>query len=275
MGKTGSKKPRGRTWLVIAAAVLLLYVVQRFFVLEAFKIPSETMVPTLVVGDHIFVNKAAYGLFNPFTRRIWVRFDDPAYGDVVVFVKPSLAEQGAAGPGPMPEFYEQSEMTGEDFIKRVVALGGDTVEMRDDVLHINGHAVPRCRIGGSTFESYNRIRDEWEGRSAELWLESNRGVVYTVIEERDGPSSSFGPILVPEGQAFVLGDNRDNSNDSRYWGSVPYDNIVGRANLIWCSDQPQEGLNSERIGRDVMDEPELTAEQAAASADCPRIRLRE
>jgi signal peptidase I len=269
-----ARKSASREYFESIGLAVLVAVVLRLFVVEAFKIPSESMVPTLMVGDHIFVSKYLYGISLPFSNKRLVRFAAPARGEVVVFVKPSVEEQtGAPPPVPMPEFFEKYEMVGSDFIKRIVGLPGDRVEMKDDVLFVNGAEVPRCRVGRRTYRSLDRVRGKWEDHVGELWVEQLGDYMYTVIEEASGPVSSFGPMTVPDDQVFVLGDNRDNSNDSRYWGSVPFDNIKGRAMVIWWSNRPPHGFQWDRFGDFIMSDPELDAKQLEALEKCDRIEM--
>ncbi|MBW2530636.1 MAG: signal peptidase I, partial [Deltaproteobacteria bacterium] len=266
-----ARKGARREYLESVGVAVLVAVVLRLFVIEAFKIPSESMVPTLMVGDHIFVSKYRYGLSIPFANKRLVRFLAPARGEVVVFVKPSFAEQ-TGGVSDTPVFDEEYEMVGKDFIKRIAALPGDLVELREDVLWVNGESVPRCRVGRQTYRTLNRLTGRWEDDEAELWIERNGEHLYTVIEETEGPLSNFGPARVPDDQVFVLGDNRDNSNDSRYWGSVPFDNIKGRAMFIRWSNRRPHGFQWDRVGNSIMSEPTLSPEQQAALARCPDMR---
>lgn len=182
---------------------LLVALVIRTFVVQAFKIPSGSMIPTLEVGDHILVNKFIYGFRIPYTRIRLLPFTKPQRGDVIVFVYP--------------------EDTSKDFIKRVVAVGGDTVEIRDKKVFVNGKP--------------------WEDPHA----------VFTdprVIPRGVDPRDNFGPVKVPEEELFVLGDNRDNSRDSRYWGFVHVGEVKGKAFLIYYSwDSANHGIRWNRIGR--------------------------
>lgn len=264
-----AKKSVGREYFESIGVAILVAVILRLFVLEAFKIPSESMVPTLMVGDHIFVTKYLYGISLPFSNKRLIHFADPDRGEVIVFVKPSIEEQTGFPPQvQMPSFFEEYEMVGKDFIKRIVALPGDEVQMKDDVLYINKKKVPRCKVGTRTYRSLNKIRDKWEDHEGELWVEKHGDYIYTIVEEVDAVPFNFGPITVPEGQVFVLGDNRDNSNDSRYWGSVPIDNIKGRAGMIWWSNRRPHGFQWDRVGDFIMHYPELTDEQEAALEKC-------
>jgi signal peptidase I len=162
----------------------------RAFFFQAFEIPSGSMEPTLLVGDHILVNKFIYGIRIPFTGKRWPRFRKPRRGDVVVFVYP----------------VDRSK----DFIKRVIGASGDTVEIRNKTIFINGREV--------------------EDPHAHFY--SN--VIYPGDEV---PRDNMGPIKVPDGALFVMGDNRDNSYDSRFWGFVPVRDVVGEALIIYWSSR--------------------------------------
>jgi signal peptidase I len=228
------------------------------------------MVPTLMVGDHIFVSKYLYGITIPFTNRRIVRFAAPAHGEVVVFAKPSHEEQYGSMPDSIDAF--EDEMAGKDFIKRIVGVAGDRVELREDVLWVNGEEVPRCQIGRKVYRSYNRFSGKWENAEGQLWVERHGEFLYTVVEDDHGPVTTFGPITVPNDQVFLLGDNRDNSNDSRYWGPVPVDNIKGRAMIIWWSNRRPHGFQWDRVGRLIMTDPELDAEHERELERCSMLR---
>ncbi|MGF1650129.1 MAG: signal peptidase I [Hyphomicrobiaceae bacterium] len=209
------------TGKIIIQALLLALVVRVFFY-QPFNIPSGSMKSTLLVGDYLFVSKLSYGYsrhtfpYSPplFSGRIWS--GDPKLGDVVVFKLP------------------RDNTT--DYIKRVVGLPGDTVQMRDGVLFINGEAVPKERDG------YFETRDD-DGRLVRIpkYRETlPNGVVYHVLDERqNGPADNTRVFTVPDGHYFMMGDNRDNSTDSRIaWGGVdfvPHENLVGRAEIIFFS----------------------------------------
>lgn len=263
-----ARKGVAREYFESIGVAILVAVVLRMFCIEAFKIPSESMVPTLMVGDHIFVSKYLYGISVPFINKRVVRFAAPARGDVVVFVKPSRAEQaGVALEYFGDEFPEP--MAGTDFIKRIVGLPDDLVEMRDDVLFINGKEIPRCRVGTAKYRARDELRQKWVDEVGELWVEELGDRRYTILETRDDqPFEDFGPVKVGYDQVFVLGDNRDNSNDSRSWGMVPVDNIKGRASVIWWSNRRPHGFQWNRVGTFIMNEPELTAEQRSALDRC-------
>jgi signal peptidase I len=200
----------------VALAVALLL---RAFVVEAFQIPSGSMIPTLEIGDHIFVSKFAYGIGIPFTNKKIVEFSDPQRGDIIVFRYP---------PDPST-----------DFIKRVVGLPGDSVELRHNQVFINGKPMPRERVAGTC--RYNEGRSPEEARDCELWIEILDSKAHKVFQDPNQPPQDWGPRLVPPRSVFVMGDNRDNSRDSRVWGFVPYDNMKGRALIVWWSRDPAYG----------------------------------
>ena len=263
-----ARKGVAREYFESIGIAVLIAVVLRMFCVEAFKIPSESMVPTLMVGDHIFVSKYLYGVSVPFLNKRVVRFAAPARGDVVVFVKPSRAEQA----GVALEYFGDEvpePMAGTDFIKRIVGLPDDIVEMKDDILFINGVQIPRCRVGTAKYRAKDEMRQKWVDEVGELWIERLGERQYTILETRDDqPFENFGPAKVGYDQVFVLGDNRDNSNDSRSWGMVPYDNIKGRASVIWWSNRRPHGFQWDRVGTFIMNDPQLTDEQRRALEKC-------
>ncbi|MCC5882965.1 MAG: signal peptidase I [Halomonas sp.] len=183
--------------------VLLVVLLLRSFLVEPFQIPSGSMRPTLEVGDFILVNKFAYGLRLPVTHTRFVELGEPERGDVMVFRFPN----------------EPSV----NFIKRVVALPGDTVRYEDKQLYINGEPVPK------------RLLDESPPTAQGEWLLEERlgEVSHRIYNNPRDPGPRVREIIVPEGHFFTMGDNRDHSNDSRYWGFVPEENIVGRAFAVW------------------------------------------
>ena len=184
--------------------VLFFVLILRSFLFEPFQIPSGSMLPTLKIGDFILVNKFDYGLRLPVLGQTIVEFGDPKRGDVMVFKYP--------------------EDTRINFIKRVVGIPGDTVEYRNKVVYVNGEAQTLTVMApdGSvmmpalTEEASEQLGD----REHRIWRRMTQG-------------RNFGPIQIPEGQYFVMGDNRDNSNDSRVWGFVDDSLIVGRAFAVW------------------------------------------
>jgi len=187
--------------------VLIIVLVLRSFVLEPFRIPSGSMMPTLLVGDFIVVSKFSYGIRLPVTRTRVIPTGSPRRGDVAVFRYP--------------------ENPREDYIKRVVGLPGDRVAFYNKRLFINDVAVEQRELA-----IYDGVGSGDVMTGATLAEETLGGVSHEILIWPNRPSVE-GEILVPEGHYFVLGDNRDNSNDSRYWGFVPQENLVGKAVMIW------------------------------------------
>lgn len=202
MAKAGRKKHIVREYIEsILIAIIMALIIKTFFV-QAFKIPSGSMLPTLQIGDHILVNKFIYGTKIPFTDRIIIPFKTPQRGDIIVF-----------------KFPEDEK---KDFIKRVIGLPGDVVEIRDKRVYINGKPLD---------EPYAVHRDP------HLYPPG--------VQPRD----NFGPIIVPNDSYFVMGDNRDYSLDSRYWGFVKLNKIKGKAFIIyWSWDGRDRWVRWERIG---------------------------
>ena len=197
----------------VAVAVALLL---RAFVVEAFQIPSGSMIPTLEVGDHIFVSKFSYGLSIPFTDTKIMQYGEPKRGDVIVFKFP----------------VDHST----DYIKRVVGLPGDTVEVRQGQLYVNGNEIHRERVPRSL--PLQRDIDGGRRRTTTTastgWRRSGSKVHDTILEPSH-PAADHPRLVVPAGEVFVMGDNRDNSYDSRKWGTVKMNLIKGRALIIWWS----------------------------------------
>lgn len=222
----------------IGLAVLFALAV-RGFIFEAFKIPTGSMIPTLLVGDHIFVNKFKYGIRVPFTDHYLVEFDRPERGEIVVFTFPSEEARAylETQPHARSNCIDRETLNDEkDFIKRVVAVAGDTVELRENDLYINGEPLPREPVGEETSDRYlyKSVREQ----------ETNNGHTYSVQYTNKDPN--FGPIKVKDGNFFAMGDNRDNSADSRCWGQVPVENVKGRAMFIWLS--VDDTWRFERVG---------------------------
>ena len=223
--------------------VLLIVFLLRSFLAEPFRIPSSSMRPTLVVGDYILVNKFTYGLRLPILERKIVPIGDPKHGDVVVFRYPVNPSQ--------------------DFIKRVVGVGGDTVEYRDKQLTVNGKPLPQRADGsysyveGMRFETTERRIEQASGSPPRE---------YTIAVSPQSPSVQPGGVRpfagrenceyndrgftckVPPGHYFMMGDNRDASDDSRYWGFVPDDHIRGRAFFIWFNWDDIASFAFQRVG---------------------------
>ncbi|MBN2573942.1 MAG: signal peptidase I [Deltaproteobacteria bacterium] len=194
----------------------------RAFVVEAFQIPSGSMIPTLEVGDHIFVSKFAYAIGIPFTNTKIAELDKPKRGDIIVFKYPPNQAQ--------------------DYIKRVVGLPGETVELRRNEVFIDGRPMAREFTATPCMtDDESPLEGEVIRRPCEAWLEHLDDKTHMTYQDpRFGPSD-YGPVEVPEGQYFAMGDNRDNSKDSRVWGFVPYELIKGRALVVWWSRDPARG----------------------------------
>jgi signal peptidase I len=203
----GDKEPMlveySKSFFPVILAVFLI----RSFLVEPFKIPSGSMMPTLLVGDFILVNKYTYGLRVPVINNTFLEINHPQRGEVMVFrfpKDPSL-----------------------DYIKRIVGLPGDRIEYRNKQIFVNGQPVTQKEDGYYDYvgPGLNQISVR------RLWEQLGEHHHNILID--DGNPALDGEITVPEGQYFVMGDNRDNSNDSRFWGFVPDQNVVGRAFMIW------------------------------------------
>ncbi len=270
-------KSTTRDYIESIVAAVLIALALRALVLEAFKIPSSSMYPTLEINDHIFVNKFIYGLRVPFTNAKVAQWRKPRRGEVIVFMQPCTPDR--------------------DYIKRVVATEGQSVEVRCNVVYVDGKPVEHRLVQGKgcSYDDQPENADSWFTRTCSEYAETVDGHEYFTFHDpgrparddqlaRDGslpspddkdfpkldrprlpPSCSTQPdgeplaapnqkpgtivvtsetagacelqvhYVVPEGHVFVMGDNRANSNDSRYWGSVPIENIKGEALFIWLS----------------------------------------
>ncbi len=199
-GRTATKGA-WREWAEAILIALVLALVIRTFIVQAFKIPSGSMIPTLEIGDHILVNKFLYGFRIPYTKIRLLPFTQPERGDVIVFVYP--------------------EDSSKDFIKRVIGVEGDEVEIRNKEVLVNHKGVN---------DSFARHLDT------------------RVVPRELDPRDNFGPIRVPPRALFVMGDNRDNSRDSRYWGFVDVGMVKGKAFMIyWSWDGDHHGIRWGRI----------------------------
>ena len=186
---------------ILVAIVIALFI--RTFVVQAFKIPSGSMKQTLLIGDHILVNKFIYGVKIPYLQKTIIPIEEPKRGDIVVFKYPVDPDK--------------------DFIKRVIGIPGDVIEIREKKLYRNGQRVNH---------DYGMHTDP------------------RILEGSVRPRDNFGPITVPPHSLFVMGDNRDESFDSRFWGYVDYKALLGEAFIIyWSWDKENFGVRWSRIGR--------------------------
>jgi signal peptidase I len=217
-----------RQWIIenvtsLGLALLIVFMI-RSSVVEAFKIPSGSMIPTLLIGDHIFVNKFAYGFKIPFSDIVTdhpvyvVKRDPPQHGDIIVFMYPK----------------DESIY----YIKRVIGLPGDKIEVRNKVLYLNDKQVPRELVQGPAADKIFHSLDEpkYSASNLDLYTEHLDHVDHPILLDKNNfMGESYGPVTVPPDSLFVMGDNRDFSNDSRFWGFVPMRNVKGRAFVIWLS----------------------------------------
>ncbi|GMQ97030.1 MAG: signal peptidase I [Gammaproteobacteria bacterium] len=206
--------------------IIVIVLILRSFVFEPFRIPSGSMMPSLLVGDFILVNKYTYGLRLPMVNKKIIDMDEPKRGDVIVFRYPGD--------------------TSVDYIKRVVGLPGDRVAYLNKTLYINGIEVPQGSSLEYVGEPASLVKRYTEIRAEKL----DEHEYHTLVQPNT--AGLEGQFLVPDGYYFVMGDNRDNSNDSRRWGFVPEVNLIGRAFMIWMSwDSRNFGVRWERLGSSI------------------------
>ncbi|HXH73118.1 MAG TPA: signal peptidase I [Mariprofundaceae bacterium] len=214
-------KPLWREWLESLVVIAVLAIVIRSFVVAPFKIPSSSMVPTLEVGDYLFVLRYTYGFRIPLTD-IQLLSKEAKRGDVAVFVYP--------------------EDESKDYIKRIIGLPGDTIEYKDNNLYINGKEMPLKAEGQRAYFLGDNSVDV-SGLYDEQLFDVNHQVLRKDFSIKDGKWT------VPPGHYFVLGDNRNNSRDSRFWGFVPQSYLVGRAAIVWWSwDSAKGEIRWDRLG---------------------------
>ena len=226
------------------AGAILIYLVINTFLIAAYRIPSGSMIPTLLIGDWLFVNKAVYGPHIPFTNTHLPSFSEPKRGEVIVFVSPYQADEAARGDDPTPTL-----------VKRMVGMPGDTLHMRAGLLHVNGVAQ-RQGFGIVSTPSEHGVQPteasplfDWQHT---LELKQSRFGQAPTQPQLD----HWGPLVVPAGNYFMMGDNRYESKDSRFWGTVPRENIRGRPSFVYYSyrsgdetDRPLSFITDIRWGR--------------------------
>ncbi len=190
-------KEKAYDWIKSIFIALLIALFIRAFIVEAFKIPSSSMEDTLLIGDHLLVNRFIYGIRMPFTGSTIIPISKPKHGDIIVFRYP-----------PKPSVY---------FIKRCIGIPGDVIEMKNKVLYRNGKIVNEPYVIHKDPNVYPR------------------NTQYRLVKTLYGSRDNFGPVKVPPHSYFMMGDNRDNSYDSRYWGFVPENDLTGKAFIIYGS----------------------------------------
>ena len=215
--KPGKIIEYSRSFFPVFFTVLLL----RSFLIEPFRIPSGSLEPTLLVGDFVAVNKFAYGLRLPVWEKKIVPISNPKCGEIAIFRWP-----------PSPEF---------DYIKRVIGVPGDTISYRNKVVYVNGQQMKQDFVEYTT--------DESSGRAVAKYQESLCGVVHNIYINPNIKAQDF-EIEVPAGQYFMMGDNRDDSSDSRYWGFVSDEYLRGKGLLVWMSwNSKTSSIRWSRMGR--------------------------
>ena len=220
-GKTAGRGAR-RYWegFKSLAGTIAIFLILRTFLVEAYRIPSGSMIPTMLVGDWLFVNKLVYGPHIPFTHANLPGYSDPRRGDVVVFESPYQADQARDGLDPTPTL-----------VKRLIGMPGDTLYGRDGVVYVNGiaqrqrYTSPDQEKGDPHFET---DLFDWQKK---VGLTASRFGAAPQQPQLD----FWGPFVVPPGHYFMMGDNRYNSKDSRYWGFVPRANVRGRPLFVYYS----------------------------------------
>lgn len=230
---TGREAPWFIEYTTAFLPLLAIVVVVRSFVVDPFRIPSDSMMPTLENGDFILVNKFAYGMKMPGTDITLVPVGQPRRGDVVVFRYPGM---GAS-----------DKDKGLDYIKRVVGLPGDVVKVSKGRVWINGKEIPHVPRGPVDIADGTGMHVDGAEFAEDLAGVAHAVRYHAASLEQGGQRD--GEYPVPAGHYFVMGDNRDNSLDSRFWGALPADNLRGKAFLIWM--HWNDGVQTDRIGQRV------------------------
>lgn len=213
--------------------ILLVVLIIRSFIVQPFRVPTGSLEPTVLPGDFILVNQFAYGLHFPAFNWEILPLGKPKRGDIAVFHWPVNAHK--------------------DFVKRVIGLPGDNISYVNKILYINGKKIPQKLIGYAV-DSNNPSGPAW---TVKVMQENLLGIKYNIYrcanESNHCPLTTvqnFHDVIVPAGEYFMMGDNRDNSDDSRYWGFVPEKDLVGKAFLVWMSwDSAKHRIRWHRIGK--------------------------
>ena len=223
--------------------VILIVLLFRSFIAEPFKIPSGSMMPTLLVGDFVLVNKFAYGLRVPVLNSKFLQIGEPKRGDVFVFIYPGYTCSVDGHEVHSMKSCNQPivPMTKTNYIKRVIGLPGDTIAYHNKILSVNGVEIPQTYVG--PFMGAGAEGRRMSG--AVVHDENLTGVQHNILQATTWAGEE-GEWKVPAGHYFAMGDNRDNSEDSRYWGFVPEENLVGRAFVIWMNWD--DGIDFKRLG---------------------------
>lgn len=203
--------------------VLLIVLLLRSFLMEPFRIPTGSLEPSLIPGDFIATNKFIYGLRLPVSHTKIFRLGEPKVGDIVVFKFPVEPDK--------------------NLIKRIIGVGGDKISYKNKIIYINGVEQPQKDLGPESYidENGNMIK-------VERYQEIINGIKHDIYKNPDDPAQDFS-ITVPPREYFAMGDNRDNSLDSRYWGFVPEGNLIGKAFMIWFSwDKISHTIRWNRMG---------------------------
>jgi signal peptidase I len=228
------KKGATREYTESIGVAVLIALILRAFLVEAFKIPSGSMIPTLQVGDHIFVSKFLYGVRIPWTNlKLFKHVREPRRGEIIVFVYPQDPEK--------------------DFIKRIVAIAGDTVQVCGGQVLINNQPLRReLQTGACEYDDFDEDRPmgSWRRVACTSYREWNGSETYMTVHNPGGGMATQGcgpATTIPAEHVFVMGDNRDNSHDSRFWGPVHYDLIKGKAWFIWWSAGEKTSVRLNRM----------------------------
>ena len=229
--KAAGPTPFRAAWEAVKsfAGAILIYLVVNTLLLAAYRIPSGSMIPTLLVGDWLFVNKAVYGPHIPFTTVRLPGYREPQRGEVVVFESPYQSDEAGRGADPTPTL-----------VKRLVGTPGDTVYMREGLLFVNG--IPQRQGFGASLRPSSESSQPTDTDPLFAWQHA-----IEVRQSRFGPPPAepshdrWGPLVIPSGHYFMMGDNRYCSKDGRYWGLVPRENIRGRPIFVYYSYRPSSG----------------------------------